>query len=107
MNTEYLEKYLELLADNQENVVVDALGLLTESDQDELDAFHAQAVEMIERNDERFLDTRANHFVVEIGWSERHMLQNGTYIEMFLVSANHKGSRNQMLIRGRHPIKIG
>lgn len=76
------------------NVIVDARSIeeLSEKDTSEINAFHAEKVYMIEEDDELFLGMRANHFVVEEGYSEYH--RGAAY----LISANHKGIRLQTLL---------
>ncbi|WP_209304576.1 hypothetical protein [Streptococcus cuniculi] len=67
---------------------------LTSVEIDELNAFHARSCCMILKNDDYYYGLRANHFVVEEGWSERHI-----FSRMKLISANHKGGRAMVLIR--------
>lgn len=58
-----------------------------QEDIDELTVFHAKEVFMIEKDDEYFCGIRADHFVVEIGFSERRPGK------IYLITANHKGHR--------------
>lgn len=71
------------------NTLIDSKNLndLNNQDIEVLNAFHAQKVEIIERNDDYLCGIRADHFVVETGYSE---LSDGV---IYLISANHKGIR--------------
>lgn len=69
------------------------LNDLTEDEIDELNVFHAENIYTVEKNDEYFCGIRANHFVVEEGWSE---YGDGIY---YLISANHKGARAHTLLK--------
>ena len=65
---------------------------LSSNEISELDAFHATNVYMVERNDDYYCGIRADHFVVEEGWSEFNEGLN------YLVTANHKGIRRMTLV---------
>ncbi len=98
LNEEFLRKFY-----TDDNVVVPAEHIeeLIGDDIWELDCFHAKAVVMVEQNDDYLCGMRANHFVVEIGTSERdydETKEEGAYV-YFLVSANHKGMRMTTLFR--------
>lgn len=58
-----------------------------QEDIDELMLFHAKKVFMVEKDDEYYCGIRANHFVIEVGYSE---MRAGL---IYLVTANHKGNR--------------
>lgn len=64
-------------------------------------AFHAERVYMVEADDDYLFDMRANHFVIEEGWSETLWVDDESFnfdlIPCFLVTANHKGTRKQKL----------
>lgn len=87
---EVMKKYLSNLEIILEPKSIDEL---TDDDIFELDVFHVQNVYMTTMNDDYFLGMRANHFVIEEGYSEQH--GNTT---VYLVSANHKGTRLQTLL---------
>ena len=74
---------------NEGKIVVPLTSVfeLNEKHSEEMGGFHCEEVWMIEETDEYFCGIRANHFVVEIGWSEFH---DGIFL---LMSANHKGIR--------------
>ena len=61
--------------------------------------FHTQQVFMIEKQDDYFAGIRANHFVIEIGFSEYGLTEsndsNTNLLEnkYALITANHKGER--------------
>lgn len=77
---------------------------LNACDQDELDEFHAQAVTMVILDDDYLCGMRADHFVVELGYSENDDYTDDwkpTHV-YFLVSANHKGMRMTTLFRVAH-----
>lgn len=57
--------------------------------QDILNAFHMTELYLVERNDDYFCGIRANHFCVEVGFSEL----NNDNEQQILISANHKGIR--------------
>lgn len=89
------EDYLQKLYDNNDFIIIDNheidnLKNLQGIDLDILNTFHAQDVFMVERNDSRFCGIRANHFVVEIGWSEALLEDNSP---VYVITANHKGDR--------------
>ena len=50
-------------------------------------SFHSELVFCVEKNDDYFCGIRANHFSVEIGWTET---TPGTFV---IVTGNHKGLR--------------
>ena len=58
-----------------------------QEDIDELTVFHAKEVFMIEKDDDYFCGIRADHFVVEVGFSEQRPGK------IYLITANHKGNR--------------
>jgi len=75
-----------------------------DGDFDSMRQFHADKVFMLEANDEYLFGIRANHFVVEEGYSENHFYRKGeegkeeaTTPSCILVSANHKENRWQKL----------
>lgn len=84
---------------NGVNIKPTAFSNLTEDDIEKLDAFHASDVMMIELPDEYFCGIRANHFVVEFGWSELDFYDEGENpVNQILITANHKGVRMLTLI---------
>lgn len=95
---EAMKEYLMTL-----NKVVEATPIekLTTDDIFEINSFHVQNVYMLIADDSYFLDIRANHFVVEEGFSES---MAGT---AYLISANHKGIRMQTLLINNTLISFG
>ncbi|OJF91407.1 hypothetical protein [Alkalibacterium sp. 20] len=69
--------------------IIDAKSIYEMSKEDifDMNSFHASEVYMLTEEDDRFLNIRASHFVVESGYSENHAGK------CFLISANHKGIR--------------
>lgn len=55
-----------------------------------ISGFHAEKIIEHEEPDKYFAGLRANHFSVEIGWSE---LSNSLNDIIVIVTANHKGTR--------------
>ena len=49
--------------------------------------FHMTSATVVKMNDDYFCGIRANHFVVEFGWSEA---EEGDFL---LITSNHKGFR--------------
>lgn len=85
---------IEKIYNNDDFVLIDGypMGILNNLDVnsfDVLDTFHAQEVHMVEKKDKYFCGMRANHFIVEIGWSEAIPDESKVYV----VTANHKGHR--------------
>ncbi|MBL1228287.1 hypothetical protein IW492_03445 [Enterococcus sp. BWB1-3] len=76
------------------NIIFDSVQLeeLTPANIEDLNAFHMEKIELIEKNDDYFCGIRADHFAVEIGMSEHH---SGV---VYLISANHKGIRVMTMI---------
>lgn len=65
---------------------------LTEEQLFELDCFHPSKVTTVKKADDYFCGIRANHFVVEEGFSEN---VDGI---VYLITANHKGNRVMTMI---------
>lgn len=91
-----LENRLNALYDKKNGgmrstVVIDSISIeeLTNEHIDELNQFHATEVAMIEKEDSYFCGLRANHFVVEVGWSE----SREENVIVYLITCNHKGLR--------------
>lgn len=85
------ESYLENLhSDNECRVFscMDVSDLLCRYG-DVYQSFHCNEVFMVERDDEHFCGIKANHLVVEVGWSEALMED----YNVFIVTGNHKGNR--------------
>lgn len=62
---------------------------------DSLDFFHPNGItQTIERNDDYFLNNRANHFIIIDGEDEEHSIydeNDNTNIGAFILICNHKG----------------
>ena len=58
-----------------------------------LESFHMQEVYMVEREDDYFRGIRADHFCVELGWTEDDPLHDKDFDKYTycVVTANHKG----------------
>ena len=87
-----LEKLIERACTNNALFYGKLLTDLTKDEMDILSSFHAVDVDMIVLKDDSFCGIRADHFVIEFGWSECH---EG---DLILITANHKGSRALTLI---------
>lgn len=90
-----LENYIQSLYDNEDFVIIDNheindLESLNNVDLEILSTFHAQDVLKVEKDDSHFCGIRANHFAIEVGWSESLLEDNST---VYVITANHKGSR--------------
>lgn len=97
----FLKQSISELYNIQKDTCINArqLSELSQQDIEKLNAFHAQDVMMIELPDEYFCGMRANHFVVEFGWSELSYHDEGeTPISQILITANHKGVRMLTLL---------
>ncbi|WP_415429718.1 hypothetical protein ACMVYQ_05855 [Staphylococcus capitis] len=95
---ELFEKYLQnLFWDDESNLLsaVDVLDLKCNFG-DPYESFHCKEVYMVEKNDSRFCGIRANHFVVEVGYSEEDW---GEDYNVFIITGNHKGSRCITILR--------
>lgn len=94
MNIKTLEKILEnkLKANGYTRVSV---GEECEA----LDLFHAEDVFLVTRDDDYFCELRADHFVVEIGWTEADLPINGVEQNYCVVTANHKGNRQSVIFK--------
>lgn len=96
-----IETYLNNLYNRQyENIKSDIIinsltieGLSKEQIQ-ELNQFHMDEVVLVCKNDDYFCGLRANHFVVEIGWSEN----KEDHSVVYLITCNHKGVRAMTMI---------
>lgn len=86
------ELALQIYADKSA-IVCEACKLddMTEFARDILNSFHLQDLQMVIRDDDYFCGMRANHFCLECGQSEELPDDNARYV--FIVSANHKGTR--------------
>lgn len=102
MNKKYfLRKTISELYNTQKDTCINAklLSELEQQDIEELDAFHAQDVVMLELPDEYFYGIRADHFVIEFGWSELYYHDEGKNpVAQILITANHKGKRALTLL---------
>lgn len=78
----------------EDNIIIPPtdVGALGEHEE-YLNAFHMNELYLVERDDEYFCGIRANHFCVEVGYSEN---DNEKQI---LISANHKGVRRVTMLR--------
>ena len=90
-----LENYIQSLYDNEDfrlidNHEIDDLYSLNDTVLEVLNTFHAKDVLKVEKDDNRFCGIRANHFVIEVGWSEALLKDDST---VYVINANHKGSR--------------
>lgn len=90
-----LENYIQSLYDNEDFIIIDNheiddLESLNDIELEVLTTFHAQDVLKVEKDDRRFCGIRANHFAIEIGWSEALLEDDST---VYVITANHKGSR--------------
>lgn len=71
----------------------------TEEQKDFIKKFHTQKLEMIELDDDYLPNTgiRANHFVIELGYTEMPFDTDGPELDYSinyaLITANHKGDR--------------
>lgn len=70
------------------------VGLEMESYQRFIERYHANKVYSLKLDDDYFCGVRANTFVVEYGYSER---VRGEY---YVITANHKGLRRTVVIKG-------
>lgn len=59
-----------------------------------LNGFHVQKVFMVEKDDEYLAGIRANHFVIEEGWTEIKGYEN----KIVVITGNHKGSRMTTIV---------
>lgn len=94
MNIKTLEKILEnkLKANGYTRVSV---GEECEA----LDLFHAEDVYLVTREDDYFCGLRADHFVVELGWTEADLPDDELYQHYCVVTANHKGNRQSVMFK--------
>ncbi|HAQ0870665.1 TPA: hypothetical protein IW675_003063, partial [Enterococcus faecium] len=58
-----------------------------------LKGFHTKDSTIVTRDDDYFVGLRANHFVVEVGYSEQPYDGDGEEQRYAIITANHKGSR--------------
>ena len=79
------------LNDNYENVTSNLL--------DFLQAFHTEDSTMIVENDNYFVGLRADHFVVEVGYSEFPLGDDKIDQKYAIITANHKGTRRMTGVR--------
>lgn len=90
-----LENYIQSIYDNEDfriidNHNIDDLHNLNLTNLEVLNSFHARTVLKVERDDNYFCGIRANHFAIEVGWSESLLEDDST---VYVVTANHKGVR--------------
>ena len=90
-----VENYIQSIYDNEDfrvidNIEINVLESLNETELEILTTFHAKDVLKVERDDSRFCGIRANHFAVEVGWSEALSEDDST---VYVITANHKGVR--------------
>lgn len=90
-----LESYIQSLYDNEDfriidNHEIDDLNSLNVNLLEVLSTFHAQDVLKVEKDDSYFCGIRANHFAIEVGWSESLLGDDST---VYVITANHKGCR--------------
>lgn len=58
-----------------------------------LKRFHTQDASLITEDDNYFVGMRANHFIVEIGYSENPFGEDNIEQKYAIITANHKGNR--------------
>lgn len=92
LNNLYNRQYENVKSD----IILNALTIeeLYEEQIEELNQFHMDEVVLVRKNDEYFCGLRANHFVVEIGWSEN----KEDHSVVYLITCNHKGLRAMTMI---------
>lgn len=98
---DFLRKTISELYNTQKDSCINAkpLSELTTEDIEALNAFHTQDVVMLELSDEYFCGIRADHFVIEFGWSELYYHDEGENpVAQILITANHKGLRALTLL---------
>lgn len=94
MNKETIENFLE------NKLKQNGYGRVCVGEECEaLDLFHAEDVFMVERDDNYFCKIRADHFVVEIGWTEADPPGDGPVQYYCVVTANHKGNRQSVIFK--------
>lgn len=61
--------------------------------------FHTEFATCVESNDDILFWLRANHFTIEIGWSETSDSRDPESEILILVSANNKGNRESEIFK--------
>ncbi|MGB4921877.1 MAG: hypothetical protein WBO96_06125 [Enterococcus aquimarinus] len=86
--------YAKKFRNIRSTIVIDAESIrhLSEEQLFELDCFHPSKVTTVKKADDYFCGLRADHFIVEEGFSEN---VDGI---VYLITANHKGSRVMTMI---------
>lgn len=92
LNNLYNRQYENIKSD----IIINALTIeeLSKEQIEELNQFHMDEVVLVRKNDDYFCGLRANHFVVEIGWSEN----KEDHSVVYLITCNHKGLRAMTMI---------
>ena len=63
--------------------------------------FHMKSSMTIKTDDDYFCGMRANHFLIEYGWTEAEDSGDGGWL---LVTCNHKGYRQSVCFKNTDPI---
>lgn len=102
MKNELIKQRLSSVYTEEKNVLFQCVDLrsLDENKIGVLESFHMQELYLLEENDDYFCGIRADHFCIEIGFSEyAYAEEEEEGNNLALITANHKGTRLMTLLK--------